>query len=667
MFGKFRQSLALAVLTATGSLFAAAHVDNTWSGNGGDADLANASNWTKTWTTDNEIHQMMRNFPTGTYTMSRDMTICAFRFDDKNRDINFNLGSERTLTITGVDMQPFRFREGAAGTSFRLAGGTIRHVYDTDAYTYSKDESSQYMLLPEKDICHDETFIVDGPNSRLETRGLTMRYGTNVWLVVTNGAQVVGNVSLTHRLRSGRGCGVRVAGSTSVFEPTGEALDENGIFTLSTGGTAENFTLEFLDGAKPWSGCTGINVGTNGCGGCLAYRGAATAVSHTGANLLIGSAKGSFANRVEVTDGASLDLGNQRFWLGSHVQSVSNVLYVAGEGSSVTSTATSSHYIGQRSGGNLVHLDDHAAMALAGSVCVGNASGNASGSFDNSGNRLLIENGATLSCKDVKVGLGQESNPSRNDSALVRGGGRLAVTGAVTIAGDDGSVADGSFMRAEGALSQITASSYLRIGRYSGTCGFELFDGAHAAFESYGYLGDNASVSPGTNHLTIVDSELTLGGRFATFGADDVIAVTNGRICAKDMYLSYSNAAATNLHVFVAGTNPVLQASEGDIVIRNGANVHFTVPKGGYAEPVFQCVGKLDIRNAMMTFELEPGCEIPQQGMVLAEAGEIGCYESTKRKVKAALPEGVRLKFATVGDKQRFVLCPRVGMCLILR
>lgn len=670
MFEKIRWFSFLALLFLVGSLSAAdAYVDNTWSGKGGNTDLATAANWSQGWTAQNEIHQMMRKLPSGTFTMSRDLTICAFRMEDANKEIVFDFGRDRTLTLTGVDMTPFRFRFGAAGTVFRLASGTIRQVYEPNSYTYTKAETSQYMLLPETAGCHDETFVVDGPDSRLETRGLRMNVGTNTWLVVTNGAQVVGNVMLTDKSRAGSGCGVKVAGAASVFNPTGEALDANGIYTLSTGGTAENFTLEYLQGARLWPGCMGINVGTNGCGAVLAYRGAGTVVEHTGSYLLIGSGKGASANRVEVTDGATLKLcgsgSNGRFWLGSHIQSVSNVLYVAGEGTVVTGAATGSSFVGQRSAGNLVHLDDHAVMALSGSIAVGNSSGTASEAYDNSGNRLLVENGATFSCANLQVGLGRAANPSRDDAVIIRAGGRVDASGAVEIAGGESSVAEGSFIRVEGTGSRLVGKSNLRVGRYSGQCGFELFDGARAAFEGYAYLGDNAAVSAGTNHLTVVDSELVVGGRFATFGADDVIAVTNGTIYAADMYLTYSNAAATNLQVFVAGTNPVLRAVTGGITLRNDAHVHFSVPKHGYAEPVFQCAGKFDIRNAMMSFELEDGFERGSREAVLVEAGEVGCFDSSKRKIEAALPEGVRLKIVAEGGKSRVLLRPCCGGTLL--
>ena len=164
------------------------------------------------------------------------------------------------------------------------------------------------MQVPDAADRHDSKFIVDGPHSRLETSDFRMRCGTNIWLVVTNGAQVVGNVGLTYDNRTGSGCGICVAGANSVFSP-GEAADLDGIYTLKTGGTADNFSLEFLDGANPWDGVKGFRVGGSGRGAMLAFRGAATRFNHTAsAHMYVGQQDGGH-NRLEITDGAQVILG----------------------------------------------------------------------------------------------------------------------------------------------------------------------------------------------------------------------------------------------------------------------------------------------------------------------------------------------------------------------
>ena len=295
-------------------------IDNTWTGKGSDkTDMVDVGNWKTSWTSGNDDWKVgFRSFASGTYHMSRDMAISCFRMDEKDREIIFDFGVGRTLTLLGSAGIAFRLRTGqktdsiGSGSVFRLASGTIKQpAYDATLYNYIYNSGAKdfcNMQVPDAADRHDSKFIVDGPHSRLETSDFRMRCGTNIWLVVTNGAQVVGNVGLTYDSRSGSRCGVCVAGADSVFSP-GEAAGANGIYTLKTGGTAENFALEFLDGAKPWDGVKGFIVGGSGRGATLAFRVAATRFNHTAsAHMYVGHQDGGH-NRLEVTDGAQVTLG----------------------------------------------------------------------------------------------------------------------------------------------------------------------------------------------------------------------------------------------------------------------------------------------------------------------------------------------------------------------
>ena len=911
----------------------ASFIDNTWTGKGSDkTDMVDVGNWKTSWISGNDDWKVgFRSFASGTYHLSRDVEISSFRMDDAEREIVFDLGSERTLTLLGSAGIAFRLRTGtdkqATGSTFRLASGTIKQpAYDSSLYNYTYELGKKdycNMQLPEKESHHDSVFIVDGPSSRLETSDFRMRCGTNIWLVVTNGAQVVGNVGLTYSKRTGAGCGVRVAGRESVFTPTGESVDSTGTYKLQTGGTAESFALEFLDGASPWDGVKGFQVGGSGRGASLAFRGSATVFNHTASwPLHVGWNDNGF-NRLEITDGAVVTVGypdvekpcltfmpgsedtphkyeyivtdvtspstdaftweawfkasdlttataenrivgqpgwlwsengrlvleirntngqtggepklaafyyngdnrrlcgtttitdgwhhaaltrsgttitlyldgvqeattndyvnatpsgadapfiiapafkgslaeirlwgaartqkeiaaamsyrlsgnetnlvgcwpmsegsgmptnivtgisatesvssmgytigyNQgngtfswlnetftlmdgdstygRLWLGAGsgggLNSVSNVVYVSGEGTRLVCKSKSTNPVGSRSRGNLLHIANNATVETFGDLRVGGAGSlNPASEDGNSDNAVIVESGAHLRVPVIDVGYGIESNPSLRDSLTVRSGASFDTDtfniGSRTAYEEYAS----AIFTGEGTIS--TCANHLTLGKKSGYALFAVDDGADVRFGGRFYVGNNGDVSPGTNSVVVAGGgRLAVGLGVAFYGDSDTLAISNGTFEAQDFHIPYSNVAAGNTRVLIAGADSQIKstgAAGAGINFRSGTTINVEVPKGGFSRPVLSSPTSITMFsgvNITVTLAQEFGGKYFK--CVFAEAPTIDISDDVWASMKASLPDGVKLRqTGTAGSAQKIVLSyGENGMCIILR
>jgi hypothetical protein len=112
----------------------------SWSGKGGDYDIANQANFGVNNFTPEQL--AIGGFQSGLYTMSKDVSIVRFVMNKSDEsDIEFALGDGNTLTLLGTDNSAaFRATANGSRSVFRVTSGTINQIYDPKNYTYSNGD-----------------------------------------------------------------------------------------------------------------------------------------------------------------------------------------------------------------------------------------------------------------------------------------------------------------------------------------------------------------------------------------------------------------------------------------------------------------------------------------------------------------------------------------------
>jgi hypothetical protein len=161
----------------------------SWSGKGGDSDIANQANFS---VKDYEPKDLaIGGFLSGLYTMSKDVSIVRFVMNKSDQsDIEFALGDGNTLTLLGTDNSAaFRATANGSRSVFRVTSGTINQIYDPKNYTYSNgDKYAVWQISDAATIGF--TNIFEGANTCLNSHFLHHAFGTNNWLIARNGAVV---------------------------------------------------------------------------------------------------------------------------------------------------------------------------------------------------------------------------------------------------------------------------------------------------------------------------------------------------------------------------------------------------------------------------------------------------------------------------------------------
>ena len=270
------------------------------------------------------------------------------------------------------------------------------------------------------------------------------------------------------------------------------------------------------------------------------------------------------------------------------------------------------------------------------------------------------------------VGYGIESNPSLRDSLTVRSGASFDTDtfniGSRTAYEEYAS----AIFTGEGTIS--TCANHLTLGKKSGYALFAVDDGADVRFGGRFYVGNNGDVSPGTNSVVVAGGgRLAVGLGVAFYGDSDTLAISNGTFEAQDFHIPYSNVAAGNTRVLIAGADSQIKstgAAGAGINFRSGTTINVEVPKGGFSRPVLSSPTSITMFsgvNITVTLAQEFGGKYFK--CVFAEAPTIDISDDVWASMKASLPDGVKLRqTGTAGSAQKIVLSyGENGMCILLR
>ena len=612
---------------------------------------------------------------TGYYTLSSDLVTGRIVMDNGAKTTVFDLGEGRTMTLIGQSGTSPALQSTGPGSrgTVQLKSGTIL-LPDT----YPGVTTYPYLGLPRSSEAndsygHDTTFIVGGgPTAAvLDLGGVNLRWGTNNWLIVTNNGCVAVKGNGTKLADSGGHAtatrnGIRVtdggvysnsqAGVVLPFELFGKANSTGNVFEVTNGGRLEGWERFDLKASA---------------GNVLAFRGAATHQTFNVTNETSTCAIRGTGTRLEVTDGARLDIltgtsGRGRIWLGLGENECSNVLYVAGAGS-VFST--------QSENGNLI------------------------GQSHSEGNRVEVCDGGTAEMPNTHIGQGgSPEKPAKGNVVRVTTGGTFTDSQTLQVGyGDTNPLTNGQSCsnRLEVASGGVVNASTLQVGQATNSWGnvVDVADGTvnvthNFIFGKWGYgnrmrVHDGGKVTVGgtfkwgLNESGVASNnvmEVTSGGEvtakeFIVYGTNHTLVVSNGTIRttnekAHGIQLPwYDNDRDWDFTLEVAGTNPVLRA-EGTpsslhvFAIRRGAKVVFHVPRDGYVEAPLQApngqLGIFDDANGNfpdIRFDVL-ACGTHPVRCVIAEGNPLWVKTGTLAQVQANLPENCKLK----QDGNRLVL-----------
>lgn len=515
----------------------------SWSGKGGDYDIANQANFGVNNFTPEQL--AIGGFQSGLYTMSKDVSIVRFVMNKSDEsDIEFALGDGNTLTLLGTDNSAaFRATANGSRSVFRVTSGTINQIYDPKNYTYSNgDKYAVWQISDAATIGF--TNIFEGANTCLNSHFLHHAFGTNNWLIARNGAVV--NADL------------RFGGGTSYGN--GVMIDNA---TLNLASWTNNYyrSLSILDDSSDYF-CVGFNNGSYGDslilanGGtikkpdrnaitkwCIGYNGADSAklvfdgnecVYETTDRTYVGGYNKSCSNTLSVTGGAHLKMtgSNGRFWTGRFSGDNFNTISVSGAGTKLTGAATSDSIVGREGSGNVLDVSDGAEVTLSGGLRVGSDTNACA-------NVLRVSGGSKLDIgsKTLYVGYLGCSHSNR-----------------VSVSGMDSSL----------------------------SCGWMLIGSQNwVAFGNTLNVEDGASVSLGTLDVC---------------GSNSVLRIDNACVAAsKQAHISTPNSVCSGEAIFeIAGANPSLHATE-TLRIRKSTSLRFELPSQTYTRAPLSSDGRIEI------------------------------------------------------------------------
>ena len=624
---------------------------------------------------------------TGYYTLSSDLVTGRIVMDNGIQTTVFDLGEGHTMTLIGQNgNSPALGATGqGSGGSVQLKSGTILLPA-----TYPGVTTWPYLGLPRSSQStdtwgHDLTFIVGGGSTTalLDVAGVNLRWGTNNWLIVTNNGCVAVKGSGTLLADSGGHAtatrnGIRVthggvysnsqAGVVLPFELFGKAGSTGNVFEVTNGGRLEGW--ERFD----------LKVSA---GNMLAFRGASTHQVFNVTNANSTCAVRGTGTRLEVTDGAVLDILSGEFkrgriWLGLDKNQCSNVLYVAGAGSRFTCEGTDGCLIGQsQSEGNRVEVCDGAEVVMP-NTHIGQG-----GSPTNpaKGNVVRVTTGGTFTDSlTLQVGYGAE-NPLTNGTVCsnrleVASGGTVNATtlqiGQATNSwGNVVDVADGT----------VNVNNNLIFGKWGYDNRMKVHDGGKVTVGGTFKWGLNESGVASNNVMEVLSGGEVVAKEFIPYGTNHTLVVSNGTIrtinaVAHGIQLPwYNNDRDWDFTLEIAGTNPVLRA-EGTpssayvFAIRRGAKVILRVPRTGYMEPPLQApngrMGLFDDDNGNfpdVQFDVS-ACGMHPVRTVIAEGNPLWIKPTTLTRMQANLPENCKLK---VADNKLTLTVNEFGTQIIIR
>ena len=623
---------------------------------------------------------------TGYYTLSSNLVTGRLVIDSRaNPTTVFDLGEGHTMTLIGLSSSHALAATGpGSGGTVQLKSGTILLPA-----TYSGVTTYPYLSLPRASQAsdsygHDLTFIVGGgaTEAKLDLQAVNLKWGTNNWLVVTNNGVVVvpsagtklatdGHVTATRngiRVTDGGVYSNAQAGVVLPFELFGLAGSTGNVFEVTNGGRLEGW--ERFD----------LKVSA---GNMLAFRGASTHQVFNVTNANSTCAVRGTGTRLEVTDGAVLDILSGEFkrgriWLGLDKNQCSNVLYVAGAGSRFTCEGTDGCLIGQsQSEGNRVEVCDGAEVVMP-NTHIGQG-----GSPTNpaKGNVVRVTTGGTFTDSlTLQVGYGAE-NPLTNGTVCsnrleVASGGTVNATtlqiGQATNSwGNVVDVADGT----------VNVKNNLIFGKWGYDNRMKVHDGGKVTVGGTFKWGLNESGVASNNVMEVLSGGEVVAKEFIPYGTNHTLVVSNGTIrtinaVAHGIQLPwYKNDRDWDFTLEIAGTNPVLRA-EGTpssayvFAIRRGAKVIFRVPRTGYMEPPLQApngrMGLFDDDNGNfpdVQFDVS-ACGMHSVRTVIAEGNPLWIKPTTLTRMQANLPENCKLK---VADNKLTLTVNEFGTQIIIR
>ncbi len=623
---------------------------------------------------------------TGYYTLSSNLVTGRLVIDSRaNPTTVFDLGEGHTMTLIGLSSSHALAATGpGSGGTVQLKSGTILLPA-----TYSGVTTYPYLSLPRASQAsdsygHDLTFIVGGgaTEAKLDLQAVNLKWGTNNWLVVTNNGVVVvpsagtklatdGHVTATRngiRVTDGGVYSNAQAGVVLPFELFGLAGSTGNVFEVTNGGRLEGW--ERFD----------LKVSA---GNLLAFRGASTHQVFNVTNANSTCAVRGTGTRLEVTDGAVLDILSGEFkrgriWLGLDKNQCSNVLYVAGAGSRFTCEGTDGCLIGQsQSEGNRVEVCDGAEVVMP-NTHIGQG-----GSPTNpaKGNVVRVTTGGTFTDSlTLQVGYGAE-NPLTNGTVCsnrleVASGGTVNATtlqiGQATNSwGNVVDVADGT----------VNVNNNLIFGKWGYDNRMKVHDGGKVTVGGTFKWGLNESGVASNNVMEVLSGGEVVAKEFIAYGTNHTLVVSNGTIrttnaVAHGIQLPwYNNDRDWDFTLEIAGTNPVLRA-EGTpssayvFAIRRGAKVIFRVPRDGYVETPLQAPnGRLGIFDdgsgniPDLRFDVS-ACGMHPVRTVIASGNPLQVNNAVMNKMRANLPENCKLK---VADNKLTLTVNEFGTQIIIR
>ncbi len=637
--------------------------------------------FTKTSTNDPSFGAMQ----TGTYTLASDLVSGRLVIDRASNTV-LDLGEGRTMTLIG---QPDTWL--AIGSTGPGSRGTVQLKSGTILLpaAYPGVTTGPYLGLPRSSEAndsygHDTTFIVGGgPTAAvLDLGGVNLRWGTNNWLIVTNNGYVAVKGSGTKLADSGHATATR----------NGIRVTDGGVYSKAQAGVVLPFSLFGL------AGSTGnVFEVTNGgrldgwerfdlkasAGNVLAFRGAATHQTFNVTNASSTCAIRGTGTRLEVTDGARLDIltgtpGRGRIWLGLGENECSNVLYVAGSGSTFSCAAANGNLIGQsRSEGNRVEVCDGAEVVMP-NTHIGQGGTPAQPA---KGNVVRVTTGGTFTdSQTLQVGYG-DTNPLTNGivcsnrlevaSGGIVNAGTLQVGQATNAWGNVVDVADGT----------VNVANNLIFGKWGHDNRMRVHDGGKVTAGGPFKWGLNESGFASNNVMEGTSGGEVVAKEFIVYGTNHTLVVSNGTIRTTNEKANgiqlpwYNNDRDWDFTLEVAGTNPVLRA-EGTpsaayvFAIRRGAKVMFRVPREGYVEPPLQSLnglfgifddGKGNIPD--LRFDVS-ACGMHPVRCVIASGNPLQVSTAVMNKMRADLPENCKLKLA---DNKLTLTVNEFGTSIIFR
>ncbi|MBQ6338921.1 MAG: hypothetical protein IJI36_07245 [Kiritimatiellae bacterium] len=624
---------------------------------------------------------------TGYYTLSSDLVTGRIVIDNGIQTTVFDLGEGRTMTLIGQGPN-----SPALGATGEGSGGTVQLKSGTILLpaTYTGVTTYPYLGLPRASQStdswgHDQMFIVGGGSTTalLDLGGVNLRWGTNNWLIVTNNGYVAVKGKGTLLADSGGHAtatrnGIRVtdggvysnsqAGVVLPFELFGVAGSTGNVFEVTNGGRLEGWERFDLKASA---------------GNVLAFRGAATHQTFNVTNATSTCAVRGTGTRLEVTDGATLDIlsgstKRGRIWLGLSENECSNVLYVAGAGSRFTCAATDGCLVGQaKSEGNRVEVSNGAEVVMPNThIGQGGTPANPA-----KGNVVRVTTGGTFTdSQTLQVGFGAE-NPATNGQAcsnrleVASGGivnaGTLQVGQATNSWGNVVDVADGT----------VNVTYNFIFGKWGHDNRMRVHDGGKVTVGGTFKWGLNESGFASNNVMEVTSGGEVLAKEFIVYGTNHTLVVSNGAVRTTNAKANgiqlpwYNNVRDWDFTLEVAGTNPVLRA-EGTpssayvFAIRRGAKVLFRVPREGYVEAPLQAPNGLlgifdDAKGNIPDIRFDvSACGMHPVRCVIAEGNPLQINTAVMDLMRANLPENCKLKFA---DNKLTLTVNEFGTSIIFR